>query len=595
MANTPDCDFVARLPAWNRFFETYRPPPVLHDEYPLRELKLRCVNLRRRLRDGPMAPLRLAFFGPTGAGKSKLFSSLTCRIVSASGFRRPFTTQSCYFVHEDWKPIVAAMQGRVELHDEASWHDIVLVDTPDFDSVELANRDEAERVFLESDGFLFVTDALKYADASTWEYLTKIQRADKRFAVVLNKVSSDVIPESFDAIFRETFSMVADQPVPYEKTIVPELPLRDEDLIEPGHQAHQALCAVARRMAGEDPAGQSMERYRGELEAIFRRSTQLLDELQERQGQLRALRRRLAERFESTADRLRSRMAHAVDPSTRDQVFEGMLKKINEYDMLRYPRKIIAMPIQGVYSLVKKYRFGGVFNAFDDASDPVDTADPLTTETFHLVESELIRFADETRLDLRDQPGLQRLVDRDQWKKLQLEHTEIKRLFREHDEGFRSWVAEHARMTADQITTEHKAKFFLSQLLYNGVVISTQVATGGGFSLWELGFDGVVSPFVAKGIGMVLGHEKVREFEADAQTRLHDSLRNILARGRDRFVDFIDQATEGLDELETHLAQIGAWQPELQKLTDAFAAGIAMPTTRPDVSDTEGGRDSDHA
>lgn len=568
-----DGEFLAKLPSWNRFFDGYQPPPVLADEYPLRELRLRCVNLRRRLRDGPLAPLRLAFFGPTGAGKSKLFSSLICRIVSASGFRRPFTMKSCYFVHNDWKPLVAALEGVVEMHSEPEWQEIILVDTPDFDSVELANRDEAERVFLEADAFLFVTDALKYADASTWDYLASIRRAGKKFAVLLNKVGSDAIPESFDARYRDTFSIESGESLPYEKILIPELPLRDDELIGTDHPSHKALRDIAMHLAGKEPSKHSVARYRGELEGIFGRSTELLTELRERRSQLSDLRKRLDQRFEDAAVRLKARMSETVPPEAKEQVYQGMMKKFDEIDILRHPRRIIAMPIKGAYSLIRKY--GGWGDPDDKADEAPKTTDPLATETFHLVESELIRFADETRLDLIDQPGLKRLVDRDRFKQLRLDHAEVKQLFVEHDDSFRSWVGSHATETAEDITTEHKAKFYVSQLLYNGVVISAQAATLGQLSWVELGLDSVISPFVAKGIGMVIGNEKVREFEEAARAEHHRSLADILARGKERFVEFVDQATEGLDKLETQLAEIAACEPRLEKLIADFESGAA--------------------
>ncbi len=100
-----------------------------------------------------------------------MFSSLIGQNLSSSGFRRPFTRKAVYYVHEYWRGISATLVGEVEFHEDATWQDALLIDTPDFDSVEVANRVEAERVFLEADAFLFVTDSLKYADASTWEYL----------------------------------------------------------------------------------------------------------------------------------------------------------------------------------------------------------------------------------------------------------------------------------------------------------------------------------------------------------------------------------------------------------------------------------------
>ncbi len=82
-------EFLSYLPVWDRFFDGHASTRILSADAELLEIRMRLVNLRRRLRDGPHAPLRIAFFGPTGAGKSKLFSSLIERNVSGSGYQRP--------------------------------------------------------------------------------------------------------------------------------------------------------------------------------------------------------------------------------------------------------------------------------------------------------------------------------------------------------------------------------------------------------------------------------------------------------------------------------------------------------------------------
>ena len=157
-------EFVKLLPTWNRFLRELVVPPLLEPDFD-RDGCLTCIeNVRRRLREGATAPLRLAFFGPTGVGKSKLFNSLLEEDISPSGFRRPFTRSSLYYLHDHWRALAAGLDSQVLIHSNDRWRDLILIDTPDFDSVEIGNRQEAQRVFAEADAFVFVTDALKYAD-----------------------------------------------------------------------------------------------------------------------------------------------------------------------------------------------------------------------------------------------------------------------------------------------------------------------------------------------------------------------------------------------------------------------------------------------
>ena len=223
---------------------------------------------------------------------------------------------------------------------------MILIDTPDFDSVELANRDEADRVFLESDGFLFVTDALKYADASTWEYLARIHRSHKPLVVILNKVNSDAIPASFDARFRETFTWKTSEPLPYQKVTVPELPIRDDALID--NPAIGQLAMQARELVGPHPAVESVARFRGELEGFFDQVDMILTETQTCGEQMAGLQDRLRKRHRESLQRLEERLAAGLEPAVRDEVYQRVMTRLDSIDLLRYPRKIIAMPIQGL-------------------------------------------------------------------------------------------------------------------------------------------------------------------------------------------------------------------------------------------------------
>lgn len=350
-------DLLSRLPAWNQFLDSYRLPPVIEEEPQLFELRLRLVNLRRRLRDGPLAPLRIAFFGPTGAGKSKLFSSLLGRRVSESGYRRPFTRRSRYFVHDDWRSLVAALHGEAELHEDATWRDIILIDTPDFDSVEEENRTEAERVFMESDGFLFVTDALKYADASTWEYLRKITLADKVFQVILNKVNSQTVPLSFEQRFISTFSATEDASVPelLPPIVMPEFSIDDATLIEADHPALQQIRQSAQRLVGVNRAELSGEMFAAEARGLFERATNLLEIVAERRKQLDELQKMLSFRYEECRGRLRDRLSSGLDSAVRDEVYQRVMTRMESIDVLRHPRRLLSMPARGLKTLVSHW------------------------------------------------------------------------------------------------------------------------------------------------------------------------------------------------------------------------------------------------
>lgn len=567
--------FLSNLPKWQKFFDGFQLPPAVKEEEAIGELLQRLGNIRRRLRDGPDAPLRVAFFGPTGAGKSKLFGSLIGDNFSGSGFKRPFTRRSFYYVHNDWKPLVAALQGETSIHNNDDWRETILIDTPDFDSVEVENRAEAERIFLECDGFLFVTDALKYADASTWEYLEKIYRAGKTFAVVLNKVKSDTVKEGFRERFERTL-LEKGQTADYQQVIVPEFRIDDQTLIDTDHESMVALRSMASKLVGGDKTRQtaSVDLLNKECESFCTYADDVRSRITSKRTQIEDAKAALATRIESAKGRLDARLSSGLEPAVRDDVYQTVLTRLEKIDVLSYPRKLMAMPINGIRSLL-----GGWFSESSNptgADEPEPAfADPVSSETFHLLESEMIAYADQSRNDISARPGLEKLIDRDIFRDLRFDHDELQKMYIQHHEHFANWVANHAEQTASQITGDNKAKFVLSQVLFNTILISGQVAVGGFNPIYDTAATTVISPMVAKGISMAIGSEKVKEFEIAAHAEHQRSLSSLLQQAKTRFDEFLDQSCIGLDELEQNLNEISASRSKIDRIVAHFKASGA--------------------
>jgi len=125
---------------------------------------------RARLRHGSSHTI-IAIAGSTGSGKSSLFNALAGTDVATVGVRRPTTAQAeALVVGEpaddilDWLGVkhrhnVTSGQGEIELPDG-----LVLLDLPDHDSVEEANRSEVDRLVGLVDVFVWVADPQKYGD-----------------------------------------------------------------------------------------------------------------------------------------------------------------------------------------------------------------------------------------------------------------------------------------------------------------------------------------------------------------------------------------------------------------------------------------------
>ena len=137
----------------------------------------------------------VALAGPTGAGKSSLFNALAGSELTSVGRRRPTTSAAAAAVWGDgaddlldWLDV--QRRHRLDGHGPggADLDDLVLLDLPDFDSVERSHRLEVDRLIDLVDLVAWVVDPQKYADAAWHDgYLRRLASYGDVMAVVLNQ------------------------------------------------------------------------------------------------------------------------------------------------------------------------------------------------------------------------------------------------------------------------------------------------------------------------------------------------------------------------------------------------------------------------
>lgn len=158
------------------------------------------------------APLLAVLGGSTGSGKSTITNSLAGAEVSPAGVLRPTTRAPVLICHPDdleWfattdiLPHLPRVTGDEHAADatlkietvESLVPGLALIDAPDIDSVEEANRELATQLMAAADLWLFVTTAIRYADAVPWEFLDRAQRRGTTLAVVINRIPAGAATE----------------------------------------------------------------------------------------------------------------------------------------------------------------------------------------------------------------------------------------------------------------------------------------------------------------------------------------------------------------------------------------------------------------
>ncbi|WP_239456432.1 dynamin family protein [Nocardioides solisilvae] len=214
------------------------------------------------------APMLAVVGGSTGAGKSTLVNSLVGRRVTQPGVLRP-TTRSPVLVHNpedahwfgqdrllpDLERVTTATNDPSALQlvpSETVPAGLAVLDAPDIDSVEEANRTLAAQLLAAADLWLFVTSAARYADQVPWQFLREAAERSAAVAIVLDRTP----PEAVETVASHLARMLASRGLKDSPLFtVHEGPVDDEGLLPASSVAEirgwlESLAADAEARAG---------------------------------------------------------------------------------------------------------------------------------------------------------------------------------------------------------------------------------------------------------------------------------------------------------------------------------------------------------
>jgi hypothetical protein len=168
------------------------------------------------LRDDYRHPTLVALLGGTGTGKSTVVNRLIDADVSATSFRRTFTsgavaiTRAEKAIPDDWLrvPRLPAAREALPAKGEAGslvviplrnalTENVTVVDTPDLDGDQPAHHGEADRAFRFAEAIVFLVTPEKYQMTELLAYYRLAKRYGLPALFVMNKCEESIVVEDY--------------------------------------------------------------------------------------------------------------------------------------------------------------------------------------------------------------------------------------------------------------------------------------------------------------------------------------------------------------------------------------------------------------
>jgi GTPase Era involved in 16S rRNA processing len=507
----------------------------------------------------------VVFLGGTGTGKSTLFNAFCGKALSETGVERPITVGPILYAHrnchiEKHFPFLSVRTQRrtskdfrsgpvtgtpghllILEHDREDWSHLVLVDTPDLDSVEEENRRVTEEIYLLSDVVVFVTSQEKYADEVPYQFLQRVIKQGIPCYLLLNKAQQKITK-------KEVIGVLGSQQGAYIKDrmwIIPHV------VSNPSQQITErpAFLDFVHSFSREFPA----ERIDTFLRIAQSRRAENLKEEVDRLLVLLEDENRAAERWLEQLLSICQKISYDLIEDHR-QSFEAKSRKhlraevrrlFSKYDVLAKPRRFLKEVFLTPFRLIGFGKERSQANHREEllkARKKIDLT-PIQSAIEKLNRSviEKLSPSDETSplFSKLRKPGVM------------LEDEEIKERIWEEQDRLGAWMEETFRELSQGLPKSKKWGIYSTSILWGIFVLSFETAVGGGFSMMDAALDSALAPFITKGAVELFAYQEIQKIASEMGKRYQEGLLSVVNQQRERYEDCLRSLMTSPETLES--------------------------------------------
>jgi len=514
----------------------------------------------------PDFPAIVALIGGTGTGKSTLFNSLAGSTISDVGVRRPCTLQPVLLVHEEALPplqeypfpdLNEESRPRYSSHRDDSLRHLILVDTPDFDSIETANRRIAEDLFILCDIAVLITSQEKYGDLSGDRMREMAAGWDKRTLFVMNKVTSESAWDDFRTALAA--SEPRTEPIPVKRVPsapdfiagVRDLPGFSELFSDNGAEARVGEIKSSERTRLKTRVTSTLQ----ELEELLRLRIERIENLN---AAIDGIRR-------SVSDEMERRLDVVVSSEMETRIRGRLQDLLRKYDILFAPRMFIRNTLRKAFRSISH-----ILNFSDAERKPETENGNVMTEDLHKMRSvamlePLERAVGQLNYRISEllvsNPGLADLREVAAGDVPKWNPEKIRSLYEEAFPGVEHLLEEEFGRLRHGLSTADEIKLYGSYTLWALVLITAEIVVGGGFTLLDALLNGVIMPFIPKWLLNMHVLDTLKEIGRRVDERHRKELRDILRARADLYMGTFSgllPSMESLDEVRRLRAGVAA-------------------------------------
>jgi GTPase SAR1 family protein len=491
----------------------------------------------------------VVFLGGTGTGKSTLFNAFCGRSISDTGVERPKTTGPILYAHESCAVSSGFPLAGVSI-EEIKWKDqdhgisnghperllvithghnnvlpLVVVDTPDLDSVEGIHREIAEDYFLLADAVVFVTSQEKYADEVPSRFLAGILEEENILFLLFNKVLDSFTKE-------DIMGPLETQGVSLSRDRIWFVP----------HVSGKAVSSVSEEKTFRDFYETLVEQVSGEGVDAFQEKQRsrrrrhlgkcaqgLLEHLKKEIESAKSWNDHLSEICSEAATTLLEEEKKRFVNESGGYIHEEVKKLFSRYDLLRKPRQFIRSLLRApleVLGLIRRH-------------PPIAQKKSLSRVRGKIAFSPILKATE--RLNKRaleilsPKNAVSPLYRAMRQSDMVMSEQEIKALVLKEQDGLDRWLEERFQRLANDLPKGKKWGIYSTTVLWGLLILSFEVIVGGGFTVLDAALDSVIAPFVTKGVVGLFASREIQKVARELAERYEKGLMSVIAEQKKRY------------------------------------------------------------